>query len=165
MAYNEYAMENINIEETKILVQDKWYSLIELKNNIKNKVNNDDFNVIQLASALQELQEALNNITQVKLTLHVDLITSYKEIANNSGKTFEKALREALINRVEYGLTSNMTIIPGKPKEEPKKEKEPSYKPKKVACRKCKAVIEVESPKRPITVTCPKCGTKGKLSK
>jgi hypothetical protein len=165
MAYSEYAMENINIEESKILVQDKWHSLNELKSNIKDKVNNDNFNVIQLISALQELQEALNNITQVKLTLHVDLISSYKELSNNSGTTFENVLRDALINRIEHGLTESMKKIPGIPKQEPKPEKGPSYKPKKVACRKCKAVIVVDSPKRPITVTCPECGTKGKLSK
>jgi hypothetical protein len=168
MAYSEYAMENINIEESKILLQDKWFTLNELKSNIKDKVNNDDFNVIPIASAIQELQEALDNITQTKLTLHVDLIASYKDVAKNSETTFENALREGLISRVDFGVTSNMSNVPGKPK----KPKGPAkivrkggYKPKKVACRKCKAVIVVDSPDRPITVTCPECGTKGKLSK
>lgn len=167
MAYSEYAMENINIEESKILVQDKWYKLNELKNNIKDKVNSDDFNIIQLASAIQELQEALDNITQVKLTIRVALIDTYKQLAKDSGTKFENALRDALITRVDNGLTSNMKKIPGMPKEgeKPKKGKKAEYKPKKVACRKCKAVIVVDSPKRPITITCPECGTKGKLSK
>jgi hypothetical protein len=174
MAYSEYAMENINIEESKILVQDKWYALNELKNTIKEKVNNDNFDVIQLASSIQELQEALDNITQLKLTLHVELMESFKEIATNSESTFENVLRDALITRIDFGLTKNMSKIPGKPKGEPKKKaekkstikiKRQGYKPKKVACRKCKSVIVVDSPKRPITVTCPECGTKGKLSK
>ena len=173
MAYSEYAMENINIEESKILVQDKWYTLNELKTTIKDKVNKDDFNVVQLASAIQELQEAIDSITQVKLSLHVVLIDSYKEQAKKAEKTFENVLRDALITRVDFGVTNNMKFIPGMPKEEEikakKKGKEKTmkeeYKPKKVACRKCKAVIVVDSPKRPITVTCPECGYKGKLSK
>jgi hypothetical protein len=174
MAYSEYAMENINIEESKILVQDKWYALNELKNTIKDKVSNDNFDVIQLASAIQELQEALDNISQLKLTLHVELMESFKELATNSGSTFENVLRDALITRIDFGLTKNMSKIPGKPKGIPEKKNEKKstikikkhgYKPKKVACRKCKSVIVVDSPKRPITVTCPECGTKGKLSK
>jgi hypothetical protein len=169
-------MENINIEESTILVQDKWYSMNELKKIIKEKVNTDDFNVAQLASSIQELQEALDNITQVKITLHVELINSFKDMATNSGSTFENVLRDALITRIDYGKTPNMEKIPGKPpKSKTKSKSKPvgkpeiktraKYKPKKVACRKCKAVIVVDSPKRPITVTCPECGTKGKLSK
>ncbi len=157
MAYSEYAMENINIEESKILLDEKWYSLDELKTQIKNKVNSNDFDVIPLANAIQELSQALNNITSVKLTLHVDLIKSYKELAQNSGTTFENILRSALVSRVDHGFTSSMSNEPGKPKT--------GYTPKKVACRNCKAVIVVDSPERPITITCPECGTKGKLSK
>jgi superfamily II DNA/RNA helicase len=56
------------------------------------------------------------------------------------------------------------------PVEEPKKEPEPApegeaeYKPKIVKCKTCHEKILVKSPKRPIIITCPKCGTKGKLS-
>ena len=160
MAYSEYAMENINIEESKILFEDKWYSLDELKIQMKNKVNSNDFDVAPLAGIIQELSAALANITSVKLTLHNDLIKKYKEEAQNSGSSFENRLRDALITRVDYGLTQSMTgkrtaggAAPG------------AYTPKKVACRNCRAVIVVDSPERPITITCPECGTKGKLSK
>lgn len=177
MAYSEYAMENINIEESKIMVEDKWLSLNELKSTVKSKVNSDDFAVIPLINSIQELSIALDNITQVKLTLHVETIKSFKDIEHESGTRFENLLRDALINRVDSGLTANMKKIPGKPKgaksqsskpkTEPEKKSKSSsgYKPKKVACRKCKNIITVDSPKRPITVTCPECGTKGKLSK
>ena len=165
MAYSEYTMENINIEESKINVEEKWYSLNELKNNVKNKINSDDFNVIPLISAVQELSTALDNITQVKLTLHNDLINNYKEFASNSGTTFESVLRDALISRVDHGITPTMSSAPGKPSKKVETKEKPAYKPKKVACRKCKAIITVDSPKRPVTISCPECGTKGKLSK
>lgn len=160
MAYSEYAMENINIEESKILFEDKWYSLDELKTQIKNKVNSNDFNVAPLASLIQELSVALGNITAVKLTLHNDLIKKYKEEAQNSGSSFENRLRDALITRVDYGLTSSMTS-----QRSAGGTSQGAYVPKKVACRNCRAVIVVDSPQRPITITCPECGTKGKLSK
>ena len=165
MAYSEYAMENINIEESKILFEEKWHSLEELKSIIKNKVNSEDFNVANLSHAIQELNQALKNITTVKLTLHVDLIRKYKELSQKQGSTFESLLRDALITQVDHGLTSNMSDRPGASKSAPVGAKEPAYKPKKVACRKCKSVIVVDSPERPITITCPECGTKGKLSK
>ncbi len=178
MAYSEYAMENINIEESKILFENKWHSLDELKKQIKTKVNSEDYNVVPIANAVQELSRVLDNITSIKLTLHVDLIKSYKELAEKSGTGFENILRDALISRVDYGLTSNMskttsaTTVQQVTTEERrdsnmdvKIEDDPAYKPKKVACRNCKAVIVVESPERPITITCPECGTKGKLSK
>ena len=165
MAYSEYAMENINIEESKILFEQKWYSLEELKSDIKNKVNSNDFNVANLSHAIQELNQALNNITSIKLTLHVDLINKYKELSQNQGATFESLLRDALITQVDHGLSSNMSDKPRTAKSAPAGAKEPGYKPKKVACRKCKSVIVVDSPQRPITITCPECGTKGKLSK
>ncbi|WP_455391499.1 hypothetical protein [[Eubacterium] cellulosolvens] len=170
MAYSEYAMENINLEESKILYEEKWYSLEELKGQIKSKVNSDDFDVIPLATTIQELSKALQNITTVKITLHKDLISKYKEVAHSSGSTFENLLRDALISRVDYGLTNNMKMEPGRSdvasSVAPKKmDTTEDYKPKKVACRKCRAVIVVDSPERPITITCPECGTKGKLSK
>ena len=167
MAYSEYAMENINIEESKILYDDKWYSLEELKKQIKDKINSDNFNVAPLANVIQEFSEALNNITTVKMTLHVDLINKYKEEAQSSGTSFENILRDALISRVDHGLTSSMTTLPGGRTTAPatKVEEKAEYKPKKVACRKCRSVIVVDSPERPITITCPECGTKGKLSK
>ena len=116
-----------------------------------------------LANVIQELSQAMTNITSVKLTLHNDLITKYKEEAQASGARFENVLRDALITRVDYGLTSAMTGQLGKGASGASA-KEP-YIPKKVACRKCRAVIVVESAERPITITCPECGTKGKLSK
>lgn len=160
MAYSEYAMENINIEESKILFEDKWYSLDELKTQIKSKVNSENFDVAPLANVIQELSQAMTNITSVKLTLHNDLIAKYKEEAQASGTRFENVLRDALITRVDYGLTAAMTGkgVSGGRASEP-------YIPKKVACRKCRAVIIVESAERPVTITCPECGTKGKLSK
>ncbi len=163
MAYSEYSMDNINIEESKILIEEKWLTLNELKKNIKNKINADDYNINHLATAVQELSEALDNITQVKLTLHVDIIDSFKEVATNNDSTFENALRDALINRVDHGLTSSMTR--SQTQKGSKDTETKGYKPKKVACKKCHAVIVVDSPERPITVTCPECGTKGKLSK
>ena len=69
MAYSEYAMENINIEESKILYDDKWYSLEELKSEIKTKVNSNDFNVASLANIIQEFSVALSNIQSVKLII------------------------------------------------------------------------------------------------
>ena len=139
MAYSEYTMENINIEESKILVDNKWFTLNELKTNIKNKVNSDDFNVANLTNAVLELEEALKNVSQVKLTLHVDLIKYFKELATSSGTTFENTLRDALISQVDYGLTPTMTKAAGKSKVSPPSgktkstEKTPGYKPKKVA--------------------------------
>ena len=168
MAYSEYAMENINIEESKILFQDKWYTLEELKKQIKTRVNSDDFNVADLANVINELSQALDNISTVKLTLHLDVINKYKEEAQKSGKSFERLLRDALISRVDYGLTTNMSFHPGKSASSsvsPSATTGQDYTPKKVACRKCRAVIVVESAERPITITCPECGTKGKLSK
>lgn len=163
MAYSEYAMENINIEESKILFEEKWNTLEELKTNIKNKVNSEDFNVALLANSIQELSQALNNITTVKLTLHVDLINKYKDEAQKSGASFENLLRDALISRVDYGMPNISDGASSKSVSTPSNKE--NYKPKKVACRKCRAVIVVDSPKRPITINCPECGTKGKLSK
>jgi len=165
MAYSEYAMENINIEESKIKFEDKWYSLEELKIQMKNRVNSDDYNVAPLASAIQELSQVLNNISSVKLTLHVDVINSYKEQAQNSSEKFENLLRNALISRVDYGLTSNMSQPVSSPGASAGEGAASDYKPKKVACRECRSVIVVDSPKRPITITCPECGAQGKLSK
>jgi hypothetical protein len=165
MAYSEYAMENINIEESKVLFEDKWYSLEELKTQIKTKVNSDDFNVAPIANAIQEFSVALANIQSVKLTLHIDLINKYKEEAQKSGTSFENLLRETLITRVDHGFTDNMNDRPNGASRASSEDSAPAYKPKKVACRKCRSVITVDSPVRPITIECPECGSKGKLSK
>lgn len=165
MAINDYAMENINIEEAKILIEDKWYSLNELKSVVKNKVNSDDFNVFSLISGVRELTKALDNITEVKLTLHNDLINSYNDLAQNAGLTFEAIIRNALISQVSEGVTPSMIKSQQKSEEPAESKENAGYKPKKVACRKCRAIITVDSPDRPVTITCPECGTKGKLSK
>ena len=163
MIYSEYSLENINIEDSTIMVEDKWYNVKDLKTVIKKKIDSDDFDIIPMATAIQDLSEAMKNITDIKFKLHSDVIKSYQELAKSNDTTFENLLREALINRIDYGLTSNMTPVPGASAGGGAKAK--GAKVKKVACRKCKAVIVVDSPKRPITVVCPECGTKGKLSK
>ncbi len=51
---------------------------------------------------------------------------------------------------------------PPKPAEEPKPK--PVVKPTRVQCHRCKAQITITTPERPITITCPQCGERGRLT-
>ena len=60
------------------------------------------------------------------------------------------------IDETDDGLEANLIGAPASAKE--------GYKPKIIKCTGCGEKIIVKSPERPIVITCPTCGKKGKVS-
>lgn len=144
-------MGKINLEEAKINVDGEWLSAEDLANMIQKKMQAGEMKFSNLATALEELNYALENTK----TLEIKLVLSkedYEALKALGGDDDRECLRKAI-----------MTFIG-----ENQIEDAPEAGDKKrlaIKCPKCNALIEITSAKRPIDVECSMCGMGGRISK
>ncbi len=136
-------MSEINLEETKISVEGQWLSAEDLTNMIQEKMQAGDMKFSNLATALEELNSALENST----TLDIKLVLpkkEYKKLKAAGGDDDRESVRKAIMAFIG-GSTAGVKRLA-------------------IKCPKCKASIEITTDERPLDVECSKCGTGGRLT-
>jgi ribosomal protein S27E len=143
-------MHEINLGEAKIKVDGVWFSADDLAHKIQEKINAGDMKFADLAEALEQLQDALENAT----TLDVKILLTkeeYEKLKSIGGENDRDCVTKAI-----------MAFIGGNQKMPDNKEK--NKKKLVIKCPKCKAPIEITSDDRPLDVECSTCGTGGRLT-
>ena len=100
-------MEHINLEEGRILVEGKWLTEDEIRYAIKMKVESDDYNVAELAKALQTLINEMNKSTVLKVRVPKEVAEEFEKMSKEGNETVESILRGILI---EYMNREEETI-------------------------------------------------------
>lgn len=136
-------MGEINLEAAKISVEGQWLSAEDLTNIIQEKMQAGDMKFSNLAAALEELNNALENSTtlDIKLVLPKE---EYEKLKAAGGDDDQESVRKAIMAFIG-GSTANVKRLA-------------------IKCPKCKASIEIPTDERPLDVECSKCGTGGRLT-
>jgi hypothetical protein len=136
-------MTAINLEEARINLEGQWLSAEDLTNMIQEKMQAGDMKFSNLATALEELNNALENST----TLDIKLVLTkeeYEKLKAAGGDDDRKSVLKALTAFIG-GSTAGLKRLA-------------------IKCPKCKASIEITTDERPLDVECSKCGTGGRLT-
>ena len=144
-------MGKINLEDGKINVDGQWLSAEDLANMIQTKMQAGEMKFSDLAAALEELNNALENTE----TLEVKLVLSkkdYKALQTLGGDDDRESIRKAIMAFIGGNQTED-TPAPG------------DKKRLAIKCPKCNALFEISSAKRPLDVECSTCGMGGRISK
>ncbi|MEE8430136.1 MAG: hypothetical protein V3S16_02710 [Candidatus Desulfatibia sp.] len=136
-------MSEINLEEAKISVEGQWLSAEDLANMIQEKMQAGDMKFSNLAAALEELNNTLENSTtlDIKLVLPKE---EYEKLEAAGGDDDRESVRKAIMAFIS-GSTAGVKRLA-------------------IKCPKCKASIEIATDERPLDVECSKCGTGGRLT-
>ncbi len=136
-------MSEINLEEAKISVEGQWLSAEDLTNMIQEKMQAGDMKFSNLAAALEELNNTLENSTtlDIKLVLPKE---EYEKLKAAGGDDDRESVRKAITAFIG-GSTAGVKRLA-------------------IKCPKCKASIEIPTDERPLDVECSNCGTGGRLT-
>ena len=94
----------INLDEGKIFLADKWYNVTELKGTIKKKVDSDDFDVANFSKALKMLKTEIDSYKVITLKVPNNLLDAYSNIAKEAGIKIGKSIcRHAAVGLVRQG--------------------------------------------------------------
>jgi hypothetical protein len=91
-------MENIDLEEGRIRIKGKWLTEDEIRYAIKMKVSSDDYNVADLANALQTLITEMNKSTVLKVRVPKEMAEEFGKIAKQKGESLESTLRNIFMD-------------------------------------------------------------------
>ena len=167
----------IDVENRRVLVNGvEWKSMVELKEEIKKRVDSGDFNVVNLTVALKKLESIIEDYQEVTVKIHKDTLEDYQKSSKKIGISVETLLRNAIetyspnAEEIKKERTKQ-DIIKNKEQKPPIKEplKKQAYEePKhhgltKIQCKNCGHMITISTSKRPIIIRCSKCGTKNKI--
>jgi hypothetical protein len=144
-------MHEINLGEAKINVNGVWFSADDLTNKIQQKIDAGDMKFADLADALEQLQNALENAT----TIDVQLVLAkeeYEKLKSIGGENDRECVTKAIMAFIGGRQTASAVV------------KEKNKSKLVIKCPKCKAPIEIHSSERPLDVECPTCGTGGRLT-
>ena len=115
MIYREYGgkvlvskkiIEDIDLEEGKIRVGDKWLTEDEIRYIIKMKVDSDDYNVADLAVALQTLISELNKSAVLRVRVPKEMAEEFEKLSKEKGESVQSVLRTILIDYLNTEVKS-----------------------------------------------------------
>lgn len=140
-------MGTINLEEAKIKIDDEWLSVEELTQRIQEKMETGDMKFAGLASALEELNHALENSRTLEICT-VLTKEEYQRLKEIGGGDDRECVRQAIFAFIG---SSGSIDTSGK-------------KRAVIRCSKCQTLIEIPSgDERPSEVKCPNCNAVGRL--
>ncbi len=143
-------MRDLNLKDATINLEGEWLSAEDLTNKIQEKMQAGDMKFSNLATALEELNNALENAK----TIEIKLILSkeeYKILQAIGGDNDSECIQKAIKAFISSGLAESPAEVKDKKK-------------LVIRCPKCKAPIEITSDERPLEVECSQCGTGGRLT-
>ena len=143
-------MSEIRLDDGTINVNGEWLTAADLTARIQEKMQAGEMKLTQLASALEELNTALEN----SHTLNVRLVITrndYEKLKSFGGTDDQESVRKSIMAFV--GAAAGSGSAGASPK-------------KRVAikCPQCMSPIEITSDDRPLVVECQNCGTSGRLT-
>jgi len=153
----EDSMKNINLEEGKVKIDEKWMTSEEIAGEIQRKIQAGDMKIAHYASSLERLTMALENSHWIDLRL---FITKQEyQMLRELGKGDDKeCIRKAI------------QVFIGKRKPNDNKSPEENHSSSSgfflektdaektiVKCIKCKSSIEIPNGKASEPVSCPRC--------
>ncbi len=153
----EREMKDINLEESKIKINEQWFSTDEIAEEIQKKIQSGDMKIAEYASALEKLTVAIesSHVLEVKIAITKDEYSKLKALGKGDDK---ECIRKAI-----------RTFI-GKKKQIEKQNLEEKYSAPKIAasskadqsrtivkCIKCKSSIEIPTGTAPEDIHCPGC--------
>jgi len=140
-------MGTINLEEAKIIVDDEWLSVEELTQRIQEKMETGDMKFAGLASALEQLNHALEHSHTLEISTGITK-EEYQRLKEISGGDDREAVRQAILSFIG---ASGGTDANGK-------------KRAVIRCSNCQTIIEIPSgDERPSEIRCPNCNAVGRL--
>ena len=148
-------MSEINLDEAKIKYEGEWLSAEDLANKIQDKMKSGELKFAGLASALEELNKAMENTH----TLNVKIVITkdqYKKLQILGGKDDREAVRKAIMKTIGSGAPA--------PQKDAKNSDPAKKKQTIIKCPGCKSPIKIETEERPVVVECPTCGISGRLT-
>jgi hypothetical protein len=148
-------MSDINLDEGKIKYEDGWYSADELTGMIQDKMESGEMKIAGIASALEELNQAMENsqALEIKLVISKD---DYQKLKELGGDDDREAVRKAIMAAI--GVDDAAKAKPAKKGVQGKKTQTA------IKCPQCKAPIIIKSKERPLIVECNECGATGRLT-
>lgn len=148
-------MSAIDLQAGKINLAGEWLAVEDLTSKIQEKMDAGDMKFSNLATALEELNAALENSHTIETKIVIPK-ADYEKLKELGGEDDDlECVRQAVL----AFLGSDVREAPA-----PEKAAEPEEKKKKaIRCAKCKAMIEIPAGEVPAEIKCPECGTTGRL--
>jgi hypothetical protein len=162
----------IDLEQERVKIDNKWYTIKDLKKLIKEKIEAEELDIQKYTNALKDLKTQLEKETVITIKLPQNIFNKFSKKADEVSQTIEDFLKETLINT--FGKKDDE---PAKKEEEPddedlefeieeidedEEDKEPI---KEIPCPRCKSKVPIYTEERPLDIECPNCGKKGTLKK
>lgn len=143
-------MSEIRLEDGSINIDGEWLTAADLTGRIQEKMQAGDMKITKLASALEELNIALENSHPLKVRL-VLALADYEKLKAFGGADDRESVRKSIM--AFLGDAANANPAPSQPK-----------KKMAIKCPQCMSPIEISSDDRPLIVECQNCGTSGRLT-
>ena len=141
-------MSEISLDDGTIYVDNEWLGVEDLARRIQDKMQAGDMKLTNLASALEELNTALENSQTIDLRL-VLTNEDYEKLKAFGGEDDRESVRRAIMNFVAA---------------DGEKPSQKQVKTTTVKCPQCMTPINIPSDERPLVIECAKCGTSGRLT-
>jgi hypothetical protein len=159
-------MKEVNLEESKIKIQDKWFSAQELAEEIQKRIQGGDMKIAAYASALETLIIAVENshVMDVKLAISKEEYNLLKKIGKgDDAECIRKAIR-VFISRKKQPEKSGLEEKYAATKNDVSEKSMPDKTIGK--CMKCNSSIEIPQGTNPENMLCSECinGDKDDLS-
>jgi DNA-directed RNA polymerase subunit RPC12/RpoP len=153
-------MSEIRLEDATINYEGEWRSADDLSRMIQEKMESGEMKFAGLASALEELNKAIENsqAIDVKLVITKEQYEKLKKLGGDDDNASVRKAIMAFIGGEKKKAAPSKKAAPAK-KDAPKAE----GKPTTIKCSKCKTPIEVTSDERPLNIECDYCGTSNLL--
>lgn len=140
-------MSEINLDDGTVLVENRWLTAGEVKQQIEEKMASGDMKFAGLAKALEELNMAMEGAR----TLEVQTVVTKAQ--------YEK-LKSLVDGDDRACVKAAITAFIGKGSGTPGAGRQ---KKAFIRCAKCRARIELPQGERPTEIRCPVCNAVGRL--
>jgi hypothetical protein len=144
-------MSEIRLDDGTINIEEEWLTAADLTSRIQEKMQAGDMKFTNLASALEELNEALENSQTLEVRL---VITSdeYEKLKAFGGADDRESVRKSIIAFIGDADTGVASAAPQQKKKF------------SIKCPQCMSPIEISTDERPVIIECQSCGTSGRLT-
>ncbi|MCF8050754.1 MAG: hypothetical protein K9L59_05920 [Desulfobacterales bacterium] len=162
-------MAEIRLTEGSIHFQEEWLTADAIKARIKEKMDAGDMKFADLAAALEELNQAMENARRIEVRI-VLTQEDYERLQQRGGEDDNESVRKAILAFIAGAEKSPPTMEMEAPEppaaetaEKAKRPEQAEPEPVEVAatipCSKCKKPVKVPSNDRPLELECEFCGT------
>ncbi len=162
-------MAEIRLTEGSIRFQEEWLTADAIKARIKEKMDAGDMKFADLAAALEELNQAMENTSSIEVRIVLSK-KDYERLQKRGGEDDNESVRKAILAFIA-GAEKPPAPLEIETRERPEQQtEEKAKKPEETApeppemgaaipCSKCKKPIKVSSNERPLQLECEFCGT------